>query len=158
MKIIYNLIKFLFLMTFLQSILFSSELDSYVIKNKKIRLFNKLNEAFMREDDNRIYKIYLRLASLYKTNGEYYKAVSYYKLALKLYLSLFKKKNYRQKLFLYKNIAFCYKKLGDVFQTFKYTYHAVKVAHILYGKNSKIAKNLEKEASKIQSRLIASSI
>ena len=127
------------------------------IKLQKLEILKELNSTLYSGNTQKIYNLYKKLAKLYAKNGEYYKSVEYYKLALKLYLSI-KEQTNQEKIAIYKNIAFCYKKIGNNFKTFKYTYKAVKLANKTYGKNSKITKKLDGEIKEIQSRLIASSI
>ena len=127
------------------------------IKQEKIRLLKKINETFATGDAKKIFKLYKELASVYTKGGEYYKAIGYYKLALKLYLTT-KDQDAKTKVALYKNLAFCYKKIGNNFKSFKYTYKAVKLANKTYGKNANITKKLDHEIAEIQSRMIAASI
>ncbi len=127
------------------------------IKKQKIEILNKLNSSLNSGDTDKIYDLYKKLALIYTQNGEYYKSIEYYKLAIKLYLST-KKPNDRVKVNLYKDLAYCYRKIGNTFKSFKYTYKAEQLANKTYGRNSQVAKILKKEITDIQSRLIAASI
>jgi len=127
------------------------------IKQEKLRLLNKINKTFSSGDSKKIFALYKDLGNIYAKNGEYYKAVEYYKLAIKLYQTI-KEQDDKEKISLYKNLAHCYKKIGNNFKTFKYTYKAIQLSNKTYGKNSQVSKKLNKEIADIQSRMIAASI
>jgi len=131
--------------------------DETKINSQKIHLLQQLDEALKNSNLEKIFTTYKELADLSKSNGEYYKATKYYKLAIKIHRIL-KTPSKDEKVKLYQNLAYSYKKLGDTFKSFKYTYQAVQLAESIYGENSTISKNLKKEITSIQSRLIASSI
>jgi tetratricopeptide (TPR) repeat protein len=127
------------------------------IKKQKLKIIQELNSSLYSNDSEKIYSLYKKLADIYAKNCEYYKALEYYKLSLKIHRILKTPQN-KEKLNIYKNIALCYKKIGNNFKTFKYIYKAVQLASITYGKNSKITKNLNTQIKEIHSRLIANSI
>jgi len=108
-------------------------------------------------DIEKLQKLYSELANIYKIKNEFYKALEYYKLSLKLERSK-KTPSKKEKLRLYRNLAFCYKQIGNTFEAFKSTYKATKLASVIYGKKSKTLKELKKDIEKIQSNLIAASI
>ena len=108
-------------------------------------------------DIEKLQKLYGELANIYKIKKEFHKALEYYKLSLKLERSK-KTPSKKEKLRLYRNLAFCYKQIGNTFEAFKSTYKATKLASVIYGKKSKTLKELKKDIEKIQSNLIAASI
>jgi len=148
------MLKKLLILTLL---LFSYAIADNSIKEQKIQILKSINSSMYSEDTKKLYSLYNKLADLYSKNGEYYKAVEYYKLSLKLY-PILKTTNNKSKILLYKKIAYCYQKIGNTFKAFKYTYKAVKLADKFLGNNSKITKKLNIEVKEIQSQLIASSI
>ena len=151
------MLKTIFLTLIMITFLYSSEQKNKSLEKEKQIVLRELNQAFTKFDNQKVLKLYKKLANIYKQNGEYYKSVRYYKLALKLSLAKEKQDN-KEKIALYHDIGYCYKKIGNNYKTFKYTYLATKLASKTYGKNSKLAKKLQNDIEKIQSRLIASSI
>ena len=155
---------FLFLISILSLIyaksdyqLYKEYLESDDLKNAKLYLLKSLNKSFEKSNLKTIKTRYIEMANLYKKTKSYYKALEYYKLALKLELS--REKNDTAILIkLYKNISYCYSKIGNNFKTFKYSYKAIVLANKEYGEDSAISKSLNKELAKVQSKLIANSI
>ena len=155
---------FLFLITILSLMyaksdyqLYKEYLESDDLKNAKLYLLKALNNSFEKSNLHTIKTRYIEMANLYKKTKSYYKALEYYKLALKLELSRDKKDTITL-IKLYKNISYCYSKIGNNFKTFKYSYKAIALANKKYGENSKISKSLNKDLAKVQSKLIANSI
>jgi len=127
------------------------------LKNAKIYLLKSLNQSFEKANLTTVQQRYYQMGSLYKKTKEYYKSIQYYKLSLKLELSK-SKIDAMSLIKIYKNLSFCYSKIGNNFKTFKYSYKAVELSNKKFGKNSKISKKLTKEVAKVQSKLIANSI
>ena len=148
--------------------IFANESDNFIkkyqnnlsqkdYKSAKIYLLKEIKSNLKDKNKQKLEFLYNKIATIYKNNGEFYKALGYFKLAKKFEIN--KKKPSKIKLLkLYKEIAFCYKKIGNTFEAFKATYKATKIASKLYKRNSKTLKELHKDIEKIQSNLIASSI
>ena len=137
--------------------IYKESLKKNDLKSAKIYLLKAINESFENDDISKISQKYQEIADLYKKTKTYYKAVEYYKLSLKLALSS-KKTKATTFISIYKNLSFCYGKIGNTFKTFKYSYKAVELANKKYGRNSKVSRKLTKEVAKIQSHLIENSI
>ncbi len=137
--------------------LYKKSMQEKEYKTAKIYLLKALNESFENDNIDVIQSRYYDIASLYTKTKEYYKAIEYYKLSLKLE-SAKKTKTAENLIKIYKNLSYCYGKIGNNFKTFKYSYKASKIASKNFGKNSRITKKLTKDVAQIQSKLISSSI
>ena len=128
--------------------------DYLSAKNYLLKIVNK---TIYIGNVSKLQKLYHELANIYKIRRNYYKALEYFKLSLKLERSK-KEPSKKEKLKLYRNLAFCYKQIGNTFEAFKSTYKATKIASKIFDPNSNIVKKLNKEVEKVQSQLIAASM
>jgi len=158
--------KTIFLTIFFITSLFSYEKDYTIYKDAlvkknylkaKVYLLKALDTAFEEGSTKEVAVIYNKIGNLYSKTGEYYKAIEYYKLSLKLNYS---QKNINQVLLLknYSNLSNSYSKIGNIFKAFKFSHKAVAVADKRYGKDSKQVKEITNNTKNLQSRLIEASI